>query len=184
MKKNKESKDWSEARRKFIVSLKKRPHNIPLVFMAITFIIYSFNLTNVSNTTATINRSYMGLSEFCIMLFSILAFVCFLNAFPKRQKPKTPMVVLLYALEAIVAFCDLVYISRINEGLNIIKLKPSTMFIPKTRVILFIHFVCVIISIILIALIPVLKKQLAKIDTSVKLSENKDISNIELSEGE
>lgn len=182
--KKKEKKNRSEARRKFIVSLKKRPHNIPLVFMALTFVLYSFNLTNVSNTTATINKSYMGLSEFCIMLFSILAFVCFLNAFPKRQKPKIPMVVMLYALETIVAFCDIVYIKRINEGLKVIKLKSSTMFIPKTRTILIIHFVMVVISLILISLIPVLKQQLAKINTSVKLTENEDISNIELTDGE
>lgn len=184
MAKKKVSRDYSEAKRKFIVSLKKRPHNIPFVFMIITFVIYSFNLTNVSNTTAIINKSYMGLSEFCIMLFSILAFVCFINAYPKRQKPKLPMVVLLYLLEAIVAFCDVVYINRINEGLQVIKLKSSTMFIPKTRVILIIHLVFVIVSICLVALIPVLKKQLAKIDTSVKLAENNDISKIELTEGE
>ena len=152
--------------------------------MMITFVIYSFNLTNVSNTTATINKSFMGFTEFCIMLFSILAFVCFLNAFPKRQKPKVPMVILLYLLEGIVAFCDLVYINRINEGLQSLKLKQSLMFIPKTRVILFVHFAFVIISVVLIALIPVLKKRLSKINTSVKLSENSDITNIELTEGE
>ena len=184
MEKKKESRDYSEAKRKFIVSLKKRPHNIPFAFMILTFVIYSFNLTNVSNTTATINKSFMGLSEFCIMLFSILAFVCFLNAYPQRQKPKLPMVVLLYTLEAIVALCDVVYINRINEGLKTFKLKASTMFIPKTRIIMIVHLICVIISVVLIVLIPVIKKRLAKIDTSVKLSENNDISNIELSEGE
>ena len=184
MAKNKQKKSRSESRRKFIVSLKKRPHNIPFVFMIITFVVYSFNLTKISNTTATINKPLMGLSEFCIMLLSILAFVCFLNAFPHRQKPRKPMLALLYILEGIVAACDLIYINRINEGLQIVKIKPSTMFIPQAKTILTIHLILVVISILLIALIPVLKKQLAKIDTSVKLAENSDIGNIELTEGE
>jgi len=177
-------KDRSEAKRKFIVSLKKRPHNIPLVFMAITFVVFSFNLTKVSNTTAVINKPLMGLCGFMIMLFSVLAFVCFLNAFPKRQKPKMPMLILLYVLEGIVAISDIVYVLRINEGIKSIKLGNNNKYIPQTRVMLLIHAVMVVISIVLIALIPVMKKKLSKIDTSVKLSENSDITNIELSEGE
>ncbi|MBR3251263.1 MAG: hypothetical protein IKF80_06105 [Erysipelotrichaceae bacterium] len=175
----KRNKGFKESWRKFIVSLKKRPHNIPMCMMLLAFVVYSFNLTKISNTTAVVNKPMMGLSEFVIMLFSILAFVAFLNAFPKRKKPILPMVILLYAMQAAIAGCDLVYISKINEGLGTIDITKDRMFIPQAKSILTIHIVLVVLTIVLIALIPVLGKLLSKIDTSVELGENEDV-NIEL----
>jgi len=177
----KRNKGFNETKRKFIVSLKKRPHNIPLCMMVIAFIVYSFNLTKVSNTTAVINRPYMGLCEFVIMLFSILAFVCFLNAYPKRQKPILPMVILLYLLQVIIIAADFMYLKRIREGLKSIEITAARMFIPKAQSMLTVHIALVIITVVLIALIPVLGKLLNRIDTSVALSENKDVS-IELTD--
>ncbi|MBR2545672.1 MAG: hypothetical protein IKE93_05840 [Erysipelotrichaceae bacterium] len=177
----KRNKGFKESWRKFIVSLKKRPHNIPLCMMAIAFVVYSFNLTKISNTTAVINRPMMGLCEFVIMLFSILAFVVFLNAYPKRQKPILPMVILLYLLQAIIIGADFMYLQRIREGLKSIEITAARMFIPKAQSMLTVHIVLVIITVILIALIPVLGKLLGKIDTSVVLAENKDV-NIELTD--
>ena len=177
----KKNKGFKESWRKFIVSLKKRPHNIPLCMMAIAFIVYSFNLTKISNTTAVVNQTYMGLCEFVIMLFSVLAFVCFLNAYPKRQKPIVPMVILLYVLEIIILIADVVYISKINAGLQTIQINASRQFIPQAKSMLTVHIVLVVISIILIALIPVIGKALNKIDTSVTLAGNDDVA-IELTD--
>ena len=175
MAEEKRKKGFAESKRKFIVSLKKRPHNIPLCMMAIAFIVYSFNLTKISNTTAVINRPLMGLCEFVIMLFSILAFVAVLNAYPKRQKPILPMVILLYALEIIVAGADVLYLARINEGLQSIQVNASRQFIPQAQSMLTVHIVLVVLSIVLIALIPVIGKALNKIDTSVAIAENEDV---------
>ena len=155
--------------------------SIPLFFMAIAFVVYSFNLTKISNTTAVINRPLMGLCEFVIMLFSILAFICFLNAYPKRQKPILPMVILLYILQGTVVGADVMYLARIAEGLKTIEITSARAFIPKARVTLIIHIVLVAITIVLIALIPVIGKMLSKIDTSVKLAENEDVK-IELAD--
>lgn len=177
----KKNKGFKESWRKFIVSLKKRPHNIPLCMMVIAFIVYSFNLTKISNTTAVVNQTYMGLCEFVIMLFSVLAFVCFLNAYPKRQKPIVPMVILLYVLEIIILIADVVYISKINAGLQTIQINASRQFIPQAKSMLTVHIVLVVISIILIALIPVIGKALNKIDTSVALAGNDDVA-IELTD--
>ncbi|MBR3265804.1 MAG: hypothetical protein IKI61_07600 [Erysipelotrichaceae bacterium] len=179
----KKNKGFKESWRKFIVSLKKRPHNIPLCMMALAFVVYSFNLTKVSNTTAVVNKPLMGLCEFIIMLLSILAFVCFLNAYPKRQKPIMPMVILLYVMEIIIMAADFIYISRIQEGLQTIQITAARAFIPKTQSMFYVHIALVILSIILIALIPVIGKMLNKIDTSVKLAENEDVE-IELVEEE
>ena len=171
----KRNKGFKESWRKFIVSLKKRPHNIPLTMMVIAFVVYSFNLTKISNTTAVINKANMGLCEFVIMLFSILAFVCFLNAYPKRQKPILPMVILLYALQIIVVVADVTYLSRINEGLATIQITAARQFIPQAQSMLRVHIVLVAITIVLIALIPVIGKALSKIDTSVVLAGNDDV---------
>ena len=177
----KKNKGFKESWRKFIVSLKKRPHNIPLCMMVIAFIVYSFNLTKISNTTAVVNQTYMGLCEFVIMLFSVLAFVCFLNAYPKRQKPIVPMVILLYVLEIIILIADIVYISKINAGLQTIQINASRQFIPQAKSMLTVHIVLVVISIVLITLIPVIGKALNKIDTSVTLTGNDDVA-IELTD--
>ena len=177
----KKNKGFKESWRKFIVSLKKRPHNIPLCMMVIAFIVYSFNLTKISNTTAVVNQTYMGLCEFVIMLFSVLAFVCFLNAYPKRQKPIVPMVILLYVLEIIILIADVVYISKINAGLQTIQINASRQFIPQAKSMLKVHIVLVVISIIMITLIPVIGKALNKIDTSVTLAGNDDVA-IELTD--
>lgn len=171
----KRNKGLKESWRKFIVSLKKRPHNIPMAMMLVAFIVYSFNLTKVSNTTAVVNRPLMGLCEFVIMLFSLLAYVAFLNAYPKRQKPVVPMVVLLYLLEGLIVVADYVYLSRIEEGLQSIQVTAARQFIPEAQSMLRIHIVLVILTIVLIALIPVLGKMLSKIDTSIAIADNEDV---------
>ena len=64
---------WSNHIRKGIVSLKRSPSTIPLVMMLVTFMFYSLNLTDVSNTTAKIQGKGLGLCQFSIMLFSLLS---------------------------------------------------------------------------------------------------------------
>ena len=95
--------------RKQIVNLKRRPQNIPLVMLLVCFLVYSFNLTNMSDTTAKIQGMGMGLCQFCIMLFSLLSMVCMMNAFPTRKKPVLPRVVLMFVMFGIIIFCDIHY---------------------------------------------------------------------------
>ena len=68
-------KGIKESVRKVLVSLKRNPSVIPLVMALVAFIFYSFNLTSMSNSTAKIQGVGMGLSQFCIMLFSLLSLV-------------------------------------------------------------------------------------------------------------
>lgn len=91
------------------------------------------------------------------------------------------MVILLYLLEGCIIGADLMYLTRIAEGLKTIEVTAARMFIPQAQSMLTVHIVLVIISVVLIALIPVIGKMLNKIDTSVKLSENKDVK-IELTD--
>ena len=102
---------FKEFFRKRIVALKRKPQTIPLIVLGFAFLLYSFNLTNVSDTTARINFAGMGLTEFCTMLFSLLSFVCFLNSFPHRKKVNIPMLVIMFVMIAILIVCDVLITS-------------------------------------------------------------------------
>ena len=185
MEKTEKKKGFKEFVRKFIVSLKKRPTRIPQFVLIIAFIIYSFSLSAISNTTAFVNKSPMGLCSFITMLLSVLGFVCSLNAFPVRAKPKIFMVVLMFVMETILIGADVLYLIKIQEGLSTTSYSPSAMSsITAARGVLIVHLIFVGITILLFALVPVLRKLLNKIDTSVDLGENEDMKKIELEDEE
>lgn len=179
-------KGIKEIIRKFLVSLKRNPQFIPLAMALVAFIYYSFNLTDVSDTTAKIQGMGMGLSQFCIMLFSLLSLVCMLNSFPRRQKPNIPMIVLMYAMFGIIIFCDIHYGNMIMNALtraeSPIVLDLGTAYIASAYNMLRTHMVLIIITAVLVALLPVYSKLLKKINTSVQLEYSEDMAAIEIDE--
>ncbi len=181
----KQNRGIKEAFRKFLVSLKRKPQNIPLVGLVVSFLVYSLNLTSISNTTASINISNMGQCEFAIMLFSILSFVCFLNSFPKRQKPNTIMICLLFVMLGILVFADAVYISRISEALtrpeNPVVITVENAYVAIANNVLLAHIVCVVICAVLLATLPVYGKLLKKINTSIDVEGNGEMAAIDIS---
>ncbi|MBO2517054.1 MAG: hypothetical protein CW338_07280, partial [Clostridiales bacterium] len=98
-----------ERKRKILVSLKRKPQMIALIVLLIAFLQYSLQLTVISNTTAKLMLSGMGLCEFVIMLFSILGLVCFLNAFPHRKPVNKWMLGLTFVMFIIVICADIRY---------------------------------------------------------------------------
>ncbi len=180
-----ERRGIKELVRKFFVSLKRSPQNIPLVSLAVAFVVYSLNLTYISNTTALINTPNMGQCEFAAMLFSILAFVVILRAFPKRQKPNAIMIVLLFAMLAILVIVDSVYIMRITEALtrpdNPIILTVDNAYIAKAQNTVVAHIVITLISAVLVATLPIYGKLLKKINTSIDVEGNGDMEAIDIS---
>ena len=61
---------WLKERvRKFFVALKKNPQVVPLLALVASFLQFSLNLSQISNTTAKIQGPNMGLSAFVTMLF-------------------------------------------------------------------------------------------------------------------
>lgn len=171
--------------RKFFVSLKRSPQTIPLVALAAAFIVYSFRLTSISNTTARINTANMGQCEFAAMLFSILAFVCFLRAFPKRQKVNKPMLILLVLMLVLLVFSDSVYLFRINEALtraeNTVVIDEKTMFISEAQSTMTMHIILVAVCAFLLATLPIYAKLLRKINTSIEVEGNGDMDVIDIS---
>lgn len=101
--------------RKRLVALKRKPQMIAMVILGIAFVYYSLNLTHFTMTTAYVQGNGMGLSGFVIMLFSVLALVCFLNAFPHRKKVNIPMLALMFLLSGVVFFCDFHYMGCVDQ---------------------------------------------------------------------
>ena len=172
--------------RKFLVNLKRNPQFIPLGMALVAFIYFSFNLTVVSDTTAKIQGNGMGLSQFCIMLFSLLSLVCMLKAFPRRKSANIPMVVLMYVMFGIIAFCDVHYTNMILNALyrpeSPIVLNESTAYIASAYNMLNTHIILIGVSAVLVALLPIYSKLLRKINTSVQVEDNGSMAAIEINE--
>ena len=172
--------------RKTIVSLKRKPQTIPLLVLAAAFLVYSLNLTHISDTTAKIQLAGMGLSGFCTMLFSLLSFVCFLNAFPHRKKANIPMLVLMFLMLIILIYCDTFYAARITQAItradHPIVVDANTAYIPKASRVLMVHRVIVALGALLTALTPALGKLLRRIDTSLPVEEGAEMKDLHLTD--
>jgi hypothetical protein len=180
---------WLKERvRKFFVALKKNPQSIPIVALVVTFLHYSLNLTSISNTTAKLQGRHMGLAAFVTMLFLILSFVCMINAFPKRQKPKIAMIVIMIVLYAAVIFADIHYLGRIVYAIsrpdNPIKITSNTAYIAIAYNTVIINIVLVAVTTICMILEPVIAKLVKKINTSIDVEGSGDIASIDIADEE
>lgn len=175
----------NERLRKFVVSLKRKPQTIAMVALVISFLVYSLNLTSISNTTAKIQGTGMGFTGFCTMLFSILSFVCFLNAFPHRKKVNVPMLVLMFAMFAIVVYCDGYYLGAIARAVTRAESPISPVdfhYVAKAQSTLRVHRILVGITTLLVITMPLYRKALRKIKTSVEVEDNGKLDAIDISE--
>ncbi len=174
--------------RKFLVGLKRNPQYIPLGSLLVSFLVFSLNLTHISNTTAKIQGTNMGLCIFVSMLLSILSMICMLNAFPKRQKANYPIIALMFLLFAIIIYVDIVYCGRVTTAITAegspIKITENTMYILTARRTLVAHIITISITAVITALEPVLAKLLRKINTSIEVEGNGEIGAIDISEEE
>ena len=95
------------------------------------------------------------------------------------------MVVVMYFMEAIIVGADIWYLIEINQGLANNTYQPKAMeSINGSQVVIIIHLILVGLTVLLFALVPVMRKLLMKIDTSVDLGENEDMKEIELEDEE
>ena len=183
---NKNPSGIGEFFRKMLVSLKRKPDVIPLLVFGFAFIYYSFNLTQVSNTTALINGPHMGLTEFGTMLFSVLSLVCFMNSFPHRKKPNIPMLVLMILMVCGLIYCDWYYGGRITAALtrenNRIDPTGKNAFVANAQNMLNVHMIILIVGLALTALLPVYKPLLKKINTNINVEDSGDIAAIDISQ--
>lgn len=187
---------FKEFVRKFFVSLKRSPQNISFVALIVAFLVYSLNLTAISNTTALVQGANMGQCEFAAMLFSILSFVVFLRCFPRRQKANKVMIGLLFLFLVLLIGVDLVYLLRINysltrnddlrleffwPGQNADYPDGKNVFIGVAQNIVLIHVIFVTICAVLLATLPIYGKLIKKINTSIDVEENENMGTIDIS---
>ena len=174
--------------RKKLVALKRKPQIIPMVVLAIAFLYYSLNLTHVSDTTAKIQLSGMGLSGFCTMLFSMLSFVCFLNAYPHRKKTNIPMLALMFLMLAVLIVCDTFYMGQITKAISRpdhpIVVDAGTAYINKAFDMLNVHRWIVVAGAVLTLLVPTMRKLFKKINTSLMVEDGAPMGEILLTKDE
>ncbi len=181
-KNNSSASTMPEFLRKIIVSLKRKPQTIPMLVFVIAFLIYSLNLTHISHTTARIQGVGMGLYGFITMLLSILAFVCFGNAFPHRKKVNIPMLVLMFLMIAVIIFCDIQYRGLISDALTRAENPIAAEdYITNAFSMLQTHIIVLCIGVVLVALLPVYTKLLRSIKTSVEVEDNGKLGDIDIS---
>lgn len=172
--------------RKRIVSLKRRPDRIPMIVLVLAFLVFSLNLTHMSDATAKIQGGGMGLAEFTIMLLSMLSIVCLMNAFPRRKKPNIPMIVVMFVMFAVMIFCDIHYRSCIWAAVtrpdNPILLDANTAYISSAYNLLQTHMILIIVTAVLVVTLPVYSKWIRKINTSVEIEDNGSMDVIEINE--
>lgn len=172
--------------RKRLVTLKRKPHIIPMIVLVIAFIYYSFNLTQISNTTALINGRNMGLAEFVTMLLSVLGLVCFMNSFPHRKKVNIPMLVLMFIMVGCLIYCDIYYrgciITATTREMNRIDPTGKNIFVTNARNMLDVHMILLIVGLALTALLPVYSPLLKKLKTNIDIEGSGDIEAIDISQ--
>ncbi len=170
--------------RKKMVGLKRKPQTIALVVLAVAFIYYSLNLTQISNTTAKVQGQGMGLAGFVTMLFSMLSLVCFMNAFPHRKKVNIPMLCLMFIMVGIIIYCDIYYGGRITNAItradNPIDPTGTNSYITAAQNMLKVHQIILIIGAALTALLPVYAPLLRKVNTSIEVAENDEMGALDL----
>ena len=179
---------WFKERvRKILVALKKNPQSVPIGMLGAAFIHYTLNLSEISNTTAKLQGLNMGLAGFVTMLFMILSFVCMINAFPKRQKPKLPMIIVMLVLYAGVIVADIHYLGRISAALtgeNPIQITQNTIYIANANNTVVINIVLIGLTIVAVLLEPVFAKLFKKIKTSIEVEDSGNIATIDIADEE
>lgn len=205
-----------ERKRKILVSLKRKPQMIALLVLLAAFLEYSLQLTVISNTTAKLMLSGMGLCEFVIMLFSILGLVCFLNTFPHRKPVNKWMLVLTFVMFSVVIYADIRYrntvlhatrdlpeqvkvlnlstaagnldITAMKEKVaalcnkeNIITVTDDIRYVDKAKSVMLVNMIINASGLFLIAALPVYKKWIRRINTSVRVEENAQMDVIDVS---
>lgn len=175
-----------EAIRKLIVSLKRNTSVIPMAVLFIAFLVFSLNLTDLSDTTAKIQGSGMGLAEFTLMLLSLLSMVCLSNSFPRRKKANIPMIVVMFVMFAVMIFCDVHYRNAIWAAVtrpqNPIILDANTAYITNAYNLLQTHMILIVVTAVLVVTLPVYSKWIKKINTSVEVEDNGSMGEIEINE--
>ena len=174
-------KEWW---RKKMVSLKRKPQMISLLFFIIPSLIYILGLGTLSeailsNKTVSFSSvEWVGHAIFVNTLFSILILVLFLNTFPKRKKPNLIFAALAIVFAIIMILMDVLFYTKLSAALGGNSVPTAESALSLTMV----HLVFQAISIIMFVTLPLYKKLIMKINTKKEIESNEMSEGIDLSE--
>lgn len=155
--------------RKKLVSLKRKPHMIALVFFVITSLIYVCSLGSFSEAIISYfirGAKWSGQAVFVNFLFSILILLLYLYAFPKRKKPQIVFIVLVFVFAAIMITMDVVFYMSLSKELQSADEATKALACMRNSLnVSIVHIVFMGISVILLATLPLYKKLIMKINT-------------------
>lgn len=170
--------------RKFLVNLKRNPQRIPLLFFLVTsicWLFWLFTFSRVAYQHKVIELS--GLTVFVNTLLSILILALFLNAFPKRKKPNIIMIVLLFVFIAAMLAMDIIFYINVDKFIgNMTETElAGESFMNDALTYSIAHMVLLGVSAIMLALYPLFKILLPKINTRKEVADNniKEVIDVE-----
>jgi phosphoglycerol transferase MdoB-like AlkP superfamily enzyme len=179
-------KEWF---RKLTVKLKHNTQLIPFVILIITSFVY---LCLLSSLSIVVNKnrgiSNAGIAVFVNTLISILVLLVFLNAFPKRKKPNIIFLVMVFVMLAALIGLDILFYSNVTEfatragGGDPSFYYEVATYIPPALTGVIVHIVFVGVSILALALMPLYKKLICKINTSKNIESTSIKEEIDTSE--
>lgn len=155
--------------RNFVVSLKRKPQTIPLVLLVLSCAIYTFHLTEHSNASMYVSSRIIALYVFIITLFSILVIFSFSNAYSRGQKHFKLMMATVFLLLFAQMLLDGLYLDiMFYETMERENAVPITQDIADSMNYTMLHLGALALSFLSIALLPVCRRLLNKIDTSIE----------------
>lgn len=180
--------------RKKLVSLKRKPQIITLIVLMVACAIFTFNLgvhsqAAINNYSVTSAKQWAlteyaqehfggevpalyripGLYAFVLTLFSILTVISYLSVY-KRGKLNVFMLCVVYFMLVAMVVCDIMYVKTIDFYTN-----PTIGYNAKGEADVagsvngvIAHLVANIVGIVFVTILPLIRKLLNKIDTSVE----------------
>jgi hypothetical protein len=175
-------KEWF---RKRMVTLKRKPHNIPLTMLVVSCLALNLKLTSYSDTIAQVNEPGMGVCLFVIVLCSYLSIISFMTAFPHRKKPKIMSIILVCLMLLISIGGQFIFDYFIRYGTelktNPIKITPAKAYILVAKQTCGVHIILLSFTLFLIMTMPLYTRFLKKVNTAIEVEEVK-IDKIDLAE--
>lgn len=163
-------KQIKEYFRKKLVYLKRHPQIIPLILLVISCCIYTFQLTKHSNATMFVINKSIAFNLFVTTLASMLAIFTFVGV-KKLNKSALFPTILTIILVGLQLFLDIYYLKTMHYETVLREVPVPTVnegsVIPESVAWIWVHVCSLIITLLSIILLPVYKKLLQKINTSI-----------------
>ena len=184
--------NFKEGLRRKIVNLKRKPQLIPTVALAISLVYFTMAMQSYSDVVNYSLWPGLGVCYFITVLFCILSLISFITSFPRREKPKYKSIGVSVFMVVAQIVCQILIKSFLSQDVakNVEKYAQTDANkiaalnnLNHCQTVSTVHIVLLAISLVLILGLPVLKKLLMKIDTSIEL-EVTEVEAIEVSEDE